>query len=142
MTTVLIFAAVNHSIIDGVVRASVETDVWVVASAVASAVVAVLTGWLAWSTRSLSIETKELAAQTLTATGFEALREQQAARPVVVAGVQVDTNATSYLMSLCKIKARLRLTSASRGATPSATRSTTSSKSWVRTRHLSGRNSK
>jgi hypothetical protein len=97
MTPIAVFASVTHSMIDGVVHASVETDLWVACSTIASGAVAILTGWLAWSTRNLSNETKELAKQTFRASGYEAMREQRAARPVVVASLEALPQATNYL---------------------------------------------
>lgn len=60
----MMLAAVTHTLVDGVVRASVESDAWAKGATIAFAVVAGFTGWLAWSTRNLATETKQLAKET------------------------------------------------------------------------------
>ena len=87
---VLASVAAVHVIIDRAIKASLDTDPWVVASTVSSIAVALITGLLAWSTRNLSISTKalaqktaELATDTVDATNLADRHHRKGLTPIV-----------------------------------------------------------
>lgn len=75
-------------------------DQWIAAGSIASAAVAVFTGWLAWSTRSLADETKRLAAvttelgrDTVAATLAAERQHQEQMRPLLLLDAQLVVRA-------------------------------------------------
>jgi hypothetical protein len=83
-----------HAAIDGVVRATVDHEAWekpaAIGAVVVGALAAIATGVLAFFTWKLAKETTDLARQSAKATDFEAVREQRAARPIIVAKIMVS----------------------------------------------------
>jgi hypothetical protein len=87
---VVMFVAVTqqfHAVIDGSVRAIVGYaggEWWQRAGTIASAVVAAFTGWLAWSTRRLAVETAGLAKDQVAASLLSDRHHQESVSPILV----------------------------------------------------------